>query len=99
MLLRILERGKGFEPPPPPLASLCSISSPGCVGARKQVTSQAACRHRHSLRGGFVHYMFYSAGLESVLRNEPLCPIRSSSRKKPARQRTSAPPLVLVTET
>ena len=38
------------------------------------------------------------AGLELVLRNEPLWPIRSSSRKNPARPKTSAPRLVLVTE-
>jgi hypothetical protein len=40
-----------------------------------------------------------SASDESVLRNAPLWLIRSSSRKNPARQRTSAPPSVLDTET
>ena len=38
------------------------------------------------------------AALESILPNEPSWLIRSSSRRNPARRKTSAPPSVLVTE-
>jgi DNA topoisomerase-3 len=52
----------------------------------------------HSLLDDFVRYTFSFATVKSILRNEALWPIRSSSRRNPARRKTSAPPSVLVTE-
>ena len=57
------------------------------VGDRAQLAS----RHRSKCS--------HLAAVQLVLRNEPLWPTRSSSRKNPVKRKTSAPPWVLVTET
>jgi len=68
------------------------------VAMRRDLRIRRLIEPEHTLRGDVVPYMFHRA-VESIVRNELLWLIRSSSRKNPARQRTSAPPSVLVTET
>src|SRR3954454_3814575 len=52
-----------------------------------------------SLRAFYVHDMFYlSSRSNPFLPANPLCPIKLSSRRRPARQKTSVPPLAHATE-
>jgi DNA topoisomerase IA len=53
-----------------------------------------------SLRARDVHYMFHGPGASNpFLPGNPICPIKLSSRRRPARQKTSVPPLAHATET
>ena len=73
----ILERAKGFEPSTPTLASLCSISWPGCVGVRRQVRSQDGVTQLARFRSLYVHI--------SPLRIDPSKRTEKSSQAKDVR--------------